>query len=365
MTLEEYIKNIELLNYYTQKYDEGNPEIDDEAWDDLYFDCKIYEEETGYIDPKSPTNSIQYDVVTSLKKVTHNHPMLSLSKTKDINVLKAWLGNMYTIVMLKMDGLTCSLKYENGKLVSAETRGNGTVGEDIFHNAMVISSIPKTIPCKDTIVIDGEIICTYDNFEEFSSVSGYKNPRNFAAGSIRLKDPNECKTRKLTFVAWDLITGEDDLSDKLTKLINLGFETVPFEITEIGHLEEQQERMKQKAATNKYPIDGLVYKINNYKAYMAMGVNDHDYAGGKAFKFYDELYETTLTGITWSVGKTGIITPVATFEPVDIDGSTVQNACLHNISIMQSILGDNPHVGQKIWVFKANQIIPQVKRAEK
>lgn len=362
MTREEYNENIERLNYYTKKYDEGNPEISDEQWDALYFDCCAYEEATGYVNPKSPSATIQFDVQNTLKKVTHNHLMLSLDKTKDPAVLKKWLKEK-SITMLKMDGLTCSLKYENGKLVSAETRGNGTVGEDITENAKRLPSIPKTINTTETIVIDGEVICKYDDFEEFSSM--FKNPRNFASGSIRLDNPDECERRRLTFVAWDMITGTEDLDVKLQKLADLKFITVDWEYTNTENLEAQQERMRQKAAAKKYPIDGLVYKINDYNSYMAKGHDDHSFRGGFAFKFYDELFETELTGITWSVGRSGVITPVATFKAVTIDGTTVQNASLHNISIMKEILGEEPFIGQKVWVFKANMIIPQIAKAEK
>ena len=365
MTREEYIANIEKLNYYTKKYDEGNPEISDEAWDDLYFDCKLYEDETGYIDPKSPTSTIQYDATNALKKVTHDHPMLSLSKTKDNTIMTDWCKKRKSkvLVMFKMDGLTCSLRYENGKLVSGQTRGNGRVGEDITENVKRLPSVPKTIPIKETLVIDGEVICRYDDFENFSDM--YKNPRNFASGSIRLDNPDECEKRMLTFVAWDKITGTEDLDVKLKQLEDLNFVVVDWEYVDINDMEEQQERMRRKAAAKKYPIDGLVYKINNYEEYMAEGVNEHDFAGGKAFKFYDELFETELTGITWSVGKTGTITPVATFKPVEIDGTTVRNASMHNLTIMNELLGDTPHIGQKIWVFKANQIIPQIAKAKK
>lgn len=361
-TREQYENAIAKLNYYTKKYDEGNPEISDEEWDNLYFDCCVYEAETGYIDPKSPSSTIQFDIQTALKKVTHNHPMLSLSKTNKVSVLKDWLKEK-TLVMHKMDGLTCSLKYEDGELVSAETRGNGEIGEDITQNAMVIPSIPKKLPTKENIVVDGEIICKYDDFEEFSDT--YKNPRNFASGSIRLLDTNEVAKRKLTFVAWDLITGEDDLNVKLDTLKKLGFVTVEYEFTDLDKLEEQQARMQAKATKLNYPIDGLVYKIIDYKSYMAKGYDDHDFAGGKAFKFYDKLYETTLLDIEWSVGVTGRITPIAIFAPVDIEGSTVQKASMHNLTIMKDLLGENPHVGQKLWVYKANMIIPQIKRAEK
>ena len=200
MKKDEYIKNIKLLNYYTKKYDEDNPEISDEDWDEMYFNVKLYEEETGDISPNSPTNKVNYDVVNSLKKITHSHPMLSLDKTKDTNLMKRWvMTNGKCVVMAKMDGLTCSVTYKNGKLVSAETRGNGVIGEDITHNAMVLPSIPKSIDTdEETVIIDGEVICKYDDFEEFSDI--YKNPRNFASGSIRLMDANECAKRKLTFV---------------------------------------------------------------------------------------------------------------------------------------------------------------------
>lgn len=362
MTKEEYSKKIELLNYYTKKYDEGTPEISDKAWDALYFECQEFEEETGYTDPKSPIKTIQYDVDNGLKKVTHSHPMLSLDKTKDINVLRKWL-NIETVVMLKMDGLTCSLTYENGKLVLAETRGNGVEGSDITANAMRLPSIPKTIPTKETMIIDGEVICKYDDFEEFSDL--YANPRNFASGSINLNDPNECEKRKLTFVAWDLISSENNLDVKLNTLKQLGFIVVDYAITDVNNLVTQQDTMKQTAVTKKYPIDGLVYKINDYKAYMAKGRDNHSFLGGFAFKFYDQLFETELVDILWSVGKTGAITPVAIFNPVKIDGTTVQKASMHNLSIMKNILGEKPYVGQKLWVFKANMIIPQVAKAEK
>ena len=362
MTREEYTQNIEKLNYYTKKYDEGNPEISDAEWDALYFDCCMYEKETGYVDSKSPSATIQYDATNKLKKVTHNHPMLSLDKTKDINVLKKWLKEN-TIVMHKMDGLTCSLKYENGKLVSAETRGNGTIGEDITENAKRLPSIPKTVSTKETLIVDGEVICKYDDFEEFSDI--YKNPRNFASGSIRLDDADECEKRKLTFVAWDKISGDEDLDVKLDTLKSLGFIVVEYEKTDVDNLEEQQNRMKLLASKKFYPTDGLVYKINDYTSYMAKGHNEHGYLGGLAWKYYDSLFETELTGITWSVGRTGAITPVATFKPVVIEGATIQNASMHNISIMKELLGEKPYIGQKIWVFRANMVIPQIAKAEK
>ena len=202
---------IKKLNKATVAYDEGHPIMTDKEWDDLYFELEKMEEETGIIYPDSPTQHIFFSSkVSELKKVKHNHPMLSLNKTKDFEDIKSFVKNHSWIAMAKMDGLTCSLKYSNGILVSAETRGNGIEGEDITHNARVIPSIPKRIPYSkvgDELVVDGEIICTYEDFEQFKGC--YKNPRNFASGSIRLLDPEECKKRKLTFVAWDSFYNND------------------------------------------------------------------------------------------------------------------------------------------------------------
>lgn len=359
MTREEYTKNIEELNRLTKLYDEGTPEVSDEAWDQLYFECQAYEEETGYIDPKSPTSTVQYDVENTLKKVTHSHPMLSLGKTKDINVLRSWLKHK-SIVMAKMDGLTCSLTYKDGKLVAAETRGNGKIGEDILHNAKTIKSIPQTISTKEEVIIDGEVICTFKDFEEFSN--DYKNPRNFASGSIRLIDPNECKKRKLTFVAWDVISSNSNFDEKLKMMEDLGFVVVPYEFVDLDNLEEQQVRMCKKFSELSYPIDGLVYRINDSKIWNDQGKTEHHFNGSFAFKLYDAEYETKLIDIEWSVGKSGVVTPVAIFEPVEIDGATIQRASMHNLAIMKEILG-KPYVGQRISVFRANMVIPQVKRA--
>lgn len=362
MTKAEYTENIEKLNKYTKLYDEGNPAITDEEWDDLYFACKAYEDETGDIDPKSPTNSVQYDVQNGLKKITHTHPMLSLDKTKDVNVLKKWMGTDECIVMAKMDGLTCSLTYEDGKLTRAETRGNGVVGEDILANALTLKSIPKTINRKGTFIVDGEVICKYDDFEEFSD--SFKNPRNFASGSIRLIDSKECARRKLTFVAWDIIDCNDNFTDKLATLNSLGFIVVPYEAVAIDNLEEQQKNLRERCALCNYPIDGLVYRINDQKIWLSKGKTEHHFCGSFAFKMYDEQYETVLLDIEWSVGKTGLVTPVAIFEPVEIDGATITRANMHNISVMCNLLGTKPFVGQKIWVYRANMIIPQIAKSE-
>ena len=357
---------IDNLNNSAKLYEEGHPIISDREWDNMYFDLVALEKESGIVLADSPTSNIIFKEVSALKKVTHNHPMLSLNKTKDIDELKSFIGDKDFIVMPKMDGLTCSLFYQNGKLIRAETRGDGKIGEDITHNALVISSIPKKIPYYDDIIVDGEIICTYENFNKVSSE--YKNPRNYAAGSIRLLDARECSSRNLTFVAWDLISNIENknlLSQKLSFLIELNFTVVPFAIKMPNiSLEENIEFCKDSAKTLSYPIDGVVIKYNNCEYYNSLGATEHHFRGGLAFKFYDEEYESTLINIEWTMGRTGQLTPIAIFEPIDIDGTEVSRASLHNISIMEELWNDVWFNGLTVHVIKSNQIIPQITKVE-
>lgn len=354
---------IDYLNYHTKLYDEGKPDITDAQWDEKYFELQEMERATGIYLPNSPTQKIDYQVVNELKKVKHNHPMLSLAKTKSIDEMNTFIGNKEFIIMLKMDGLTCSLCYKNGRLVSAETRGNGIEGEDILHNALVVKNIPKRLPQDIDLTIDGEIICTYDDFNKFSNE--YANPRNFAAGSIRLLSAKESATRNLRFVAWDIIEENYEiekyskLNKKLDFALSLGFEIVPFTIIETSFNETIIEEFKEIAKKNNYPIDGLVVKYNKMEEFHACGRTDHHFKGGMAFKFKDEEYETWLNNIEWTMGRTGILTPVAIFNPVDTGDSVIERASLHNISIMKQILG-TPYQGQTITVCKMNDIIPQV-----
>ena len=300
--------------------------------------------------------------------------MLSLDKTKSINDIINFVGDKNYLIMCKMDGLTCSLTYENGNLVSAETRGNGIVGENILHNALHLHSVPKTIPYKEKLIIDGEIICTYNNFKLFKDI--YKNPRNFAAGSIRLLDSKECAARNLTFVAWDVITSmySDDgieyrLDQKLHTIDNMGFIIVPF-ISHSGKFSSEKtietfiEDIRLIASNNGYPIDGAVFKFDDCEYGRSLGETGHHFKNAIAYKFYDEVYLSHLLDIEWTMGRTGVLTPVAVFEPIDMDGSTVERASLHNVSVMNELLG-RPYYGQKVWVSKRNMIIPQIENAEK
>lgn len=361
MELSKIKELVEKLNYYTKLYDEGRPEISDKEWDDMYFELQKIERESGIYLEDSPTQRVNFQVVNKLNKIEHNHPMLSLDKTKNINEIQKFIYYNDYIAMAKMDGLTCSLKYVNGKLVSAETRGNGFIGEDILHNALQVKNIPKRIDFKDELIVDGEIICTYENFKEFESE--YKNPRNFASGSIRLLDSKESSMRRLSFIAWDCISGLEEvekLSTKLLKLNILGFTVVPFMAGEYS-IDDTISTIQSIAQEAGYPIDGIVYKYDIISEYEAAGKTDHHFKGGLAYKFYDEEYETILRDVEWTMGRTGVLTPVALLEPINIDGSEVSRASLHNISIMDE-LGIR-YQDTKVMVYKANMIIPQISKA--
>ena len=355
---------IQKLNNATEAYDRGEPYMSDREWDDLYFQLEKMEDEAGFTLPNSPTQKVIFEKVSELKKVEHNHLMLSLAKTKSVEEVESFLGDKPFIAMPKMDGLTCSLRYVGGRLVSAETRGNGQVGEDILHNILTLKSVPKTIPEEEELIVDGEIICKYNDFEDFKD--DYKNPRNFAAGSIRLLDASECAKRKLTFVAWDVIKGIDwrvgFLTNKLNQLDRYGFETV-FWVYENPKYAIND--IKDMAEEYHYPIDGVVFKFNDIEYGKTLGSTEHHFKNAIAYKFYDETYETYLKDIEWSMGRTGILTPIAIFDPVDIDGSTVERASLHNLAIMEQTLhSSRGWQGQRIEVYKANQIIPQIYDAE-
>lgn len=374
MNMRSYI---DLLNYHTKLYNEGHPEISDELWDKMYYELQAMEAKSGIYYPDSPTQTIKYEVVSELKKVEHNHLMLSLDKSKDPEVIKKFLGKQEFVGMFKLDGLTLSLTYQDGELTGAETRGDGHIGEDVLHNARVIKSIPKHIPqTSGRVVVDGEIICLKEDFEPFSAE--YKNPRNFAAGSVRLLSATECEKRNLTFVAWDLIecpNMEDFLpeegnlkihfSDKLYILDIFGFKVTPYfcstidnfvnVINGLASFQKQQERLKET-----YPIDGYVFKFNDIEYGESLGRTDHHFKNAIALKFHDEGYPTRLKYITWGMGRSGVLTPIAVFQPIDIEGSMVERASLHNYSVMKETLGEYTYVGEPLKVIKSNMIIPQI-----
>ena len=370
----------QLNEYRNAYYNENKSLVSDEEYDSLFDTLKKMEEESGVIFANSPTQNVGYEVRSELKKVKHNHPMLSLGKTKSENEIVDFFSkdgvDREVVGMLKMDGLTCSLKYENGELVSAETRGNGEIGEDILHNALVVYNIPKTIKTEETLVVDGEIIITQEDFEILKKENPeFKNSRNVASGSIRQLDSRIASKRRLSFVAWKMVSfGKKEPSENVfeNKLLTnnfannlftldcLGFTVTPYIVfyNNKSYLSSAIKKLKKIADDNGYPIDGLVFGFNDIAYGESLGMTSHHPNNQIAFKFYDEEVTTTLEDIEINMGKTGVLTPVAIFSPVEIDGTTVTRASLHNISMVEDL---DLCIGDEITVYKANQIIPQIK----
>lgn len=363
--MQEYNDLIETLNKATKAYDEGKPIMSDSDWDRLYWKAVEWEKNhTPHID--SPTQKVNYRVVNELVKVKHTSPMLSLDKTKSLEELNNFRQGNNSFISLKLDGLTCRLTYVGGRLVQAETRGNGEIGEDITHNAMAIKGIPKSLKLPVNLTLDGEVICTDADFIPFKEE--YKNSRNFAAGSVRLLDANECFNRNLTFVVWEIVNGmeEDNFTlhtEKLTNLLDYGnFITVPFYTCTQEITQDQIDFMKHTAHGAGYPIDGLVLKYDNILFGRSLGATSHHWRNGIAFKFFDESYPSTLRDIEYSMGRTGQLTPVAIFDPIELDGSIVTRASLHNLSIMDALSDGLQCVGDIVYVYKSNEIIPQISK---
>ena len=370
MNKTERIKELtKMLNEYRNAYyNESESIISDYEYDKLYDELEKLENETGLSFANSPTKTVGFQVKSELEKIKHSHPMLSLDKTKSVDDLRKFAGDKDCILSLKMDGLTCLLTYENGVLVQAETRGNGDIGELITHNANVFENIPLTIEYKGHFEIEGEAIITYDDFEKINKVlpedKKYKNPRNLVSGSVRQLDNRIAAQRRIKFVAWKVPTEvcSNSFLNRLKYAKELGFEIVPLftysgKSSDKENLPEMIESLKIKAHDYGYPIDGLVMTYNDIQYGESLGLTGHHPRHSVAYKFYDEEFETILNNIEWTMGKSGCLTPTAVFEPVEIDGTIVERASLHNMSIFKDL--ELSH-GDTITVFKANQIIPQV-----
>ncbi len=370
MNKTERIKELtKMLNEYRNAYyNESESIISDYEYDKLYDELEKLENETGLSFANSPTKTVGFQVKSELEKIKHSHPMLSLDKTKSVDDLRKFAGDKDCILSLKMDGLTCLLTYENGGLVQAETRGNGDIGELITHNANVFENIPLTIEYKGHFEIEGEAIITYDDFEKINKVlpedKKYKNPRNLVSGSVRQLDNRIAAQRHIKFVAWKVPTEvcSNSFLNRLKYAKELGFEIVPLftysgKSSDKENLPEMIESLKIKAHDHGYPIDGLVMTYNDIQYGESLGLTGHHPRHSVAYKFYDEEFETTLNNIEWTMGKSGCLTPTAVFEPVEIDGTIVERASLHNMSIFKDLKLSH---GDTITVFKANQIIPQV-----
>lgn len=364
---------VEQLNYHRNLYyNKSRPEISDFEYDQLFDELHNLEQETGLIMAASPTQTVGYEVKSSLSKVTHNHPMLSLDKTKSVDDVIKFLDGKDGVIMAKMDGLTCSVRYIDGKLVSAETRGNGEIGEDILHCAKTIKNLPLEINCLDEVIVDGEVIITYDDFEKINATlpedERYKHPRNLASGSIRQLDSSIAAQRDMKFIAWKLIKGIDNNSffDRWIFMDSLGFDVVP--LFQLPHqlinekiIEHSIVLMKENAKKEGFPIDGCVFGYDDVAYGESLGATGHHLRSQLAYKFYDELYDTKLQYIDWTMGKTGVLTPTAVFGSIEIDGTEINRASLHNISIIKSLGLTN---GCTVRVYKANQIIPQIDSCE-
>lgn len=364
-------KLVKLLNQYNDSYyNNSTSEIPDYEYDKLFDELKKLEEETNIVMSNSPTQSVGYEVKSELKKVRHNHPMLSLDKTKSTSDIVKFLDGRKGIAMLKMDGLTCSLMYKQS-LVSAETRGNGEIGEDVLHNAKTVENIPIKI-ANEEVIVDGEMIIDYETFEKInlslSEDNKYKNPRNLASGSIRQLDSNITKDRGLRFIAWKCVEGTDTNSfgKRLEFLQSIGFETVPHitihENASEDDIKKSIDSLQFKAQSLGFPIDGIVFSYDDIKYGESLGITSHHVNSQIAFKFYDDIYPTKLLDVEFTMGKTGILTPTAIFEPIEIDGTMVGRASLHNLSIMKEL--GITHKGQTVNVYKANSIIPQINSVE-
>lgn len=345
-------------------YNLNHPIMSDYDYDILYDKLLNMESATGITYPDSPSQKIGYEVKSYLNKVKHNHPMLSLDKTKSVDKLKEFIGNELCLAMLKMDGLTINLHYENGELVSAETRGNGHEGEDVLHNVKTITNIPLSINYVEPLDVDGECIIDIDTFNEINDPlpenEKYKNPRNLASGSVRQLDSRIAAQRKMKFIAWKCVSETDHeyFDEQLIFLQHLGFTIVPFVSPVMSNnIEAMIEHLKKKAEENRYPIDGLVFSYDDIAYGKSLGATNKYPKNQIAFKFYDEEALTKLKYITWGIGRTGVLTPVAVFDPVELEGTTVERASVHNVSILKQL---NLVKGDEITVYKANQIIPQI-----
>lgn len=340
---------------------------------DLEFDCKLkelkrWEDETGIVLSNSPTHNVGAVILDNIKEVTHKTPMLSLEKCHSVEEIEKFANDHDLVASVKLDGLTVRLTYKDGDLVLAESRGNGIVGSDVTEHVKQFTNVPLHINKEGTYVIDGEALIRLDDFAEINKNEKYKNSRNLAAGTLSSLDTSVVKDRKLSWYAWEVVEGDSDNSfyKRLLNAQNLGFDVVPcynITINEFNQLQIHIDNFINIAEKENLPQDGVVFKFDDVIYGKSLGNTSHHFRNGIAYKIFNDSVETTLRDVEWSCGKTGILTPVAIFDTVDIEGSEVSRASLHNISVMSEILGRS-WKGQRIGVYKANMIIPAVRWAE-
>ena len=348
-------------------YQESREIMSNFEYDRLYDELAELEKETGIVFAGSPTQNVGYEVMSSLPKERHEKPMLSLNKTKSVEELQEWLGDQNGLLSWKMDGLTIVLTYEGGELKKAVTRGNGEIGEVITANARTFVNVPMTIPYEGQLVIRGEAVIRYSDFlkinEEIEDADArYKNPRNLCSGSVRQLNSQITAQRNVRFFAFSLVMADDiDFENSREKqflwLQSQGFDTVEYRRVTADTLEEAVAGFAGQVEKNDVPSDGLVLLFDDIAYGQSLGRTAKFPKDSIAFKWADEIQETTLSYIEWSASRTGLINPVAVFEPVELEGTTVTRASVHNLSIMEALeLGE----GDRITVYKANMIIPQI-----
>lgn len=347
-------------------YTDGAEIITNYEYDAMYDELLALEDETGYIRDDSPSVNVGYETAAGLPKIVHESKMLSLNKTKDRDELKAWLGDQKGLLSWKLDGLTVGLTYENGRLVQGVTRGNGVEGEVITANVLACRNVPKTIPHKGRTVLRGEAVIRYSDFERINEAiedadAKYKNPRNLCSGSIRQLDPKITAERNVSFYAFALIRAEGaDLRsrrDQMEWMKQQGFDEVDYVMVDAESLSGAIDRYEKAIPDFDIPSDGLVLTLDDLEYSATLGETAKYPKDSIAFKWRDQQAETVLREIEWSPSRTGLLNPVAIFDPVELEGTTVSRASVHNINIMEDLeLG----IGDTVQVYKANMIIPQL-----
>ena len=366
--LQQMKELVKILNKAAKAYYQEDREImDNREYDSLYDQLEKLEKETGITLADSPTVNVGYEAVDFLPKETHESPMLSLDKTKDRETLREFIGNHKTLLSWKMDGLTIVLTYENGELQKAVTRGNGTVGEVITNNARVFRNIPLKISYQGRLILRGEAVITYPDFERINNSiedadARYKNPRNLCSGSVRQLNNQITAERNVRFYAFSLVSASNvDMHNsreyQMEWLKDQGFEVVEYRIVTADTLDEAMDYFADAVEENIFPSDGLVALYDDIAYGESLGSTTKFPRNAFAFKWADEIRETTLRSIEWSPSRTGLINPIAVFDPVELEGTTVSRASVHNVSILKELeLG----IGDTLQVYKANMIIPQI-----
>lgn len=366
--LDKMRELVDVLNDASKAYYQESREImTNQQYDALYDQLEALEKATGVVMANSPTINVGYEVLSDLIKEAHPERMLSLDKTKDPEQLVSWLGNQKGILSWKLDGLTIVLTYRDGKLYKAVTRGNGQVGEVVTNNAKTFINLPLNIDFKGELILRGEAVISYDDFEKINESiadesSKYKNPRNLCSGSVRQLNNQITAQRRVRFFAFNLVSASGQefqlRSQQFNWLKERGFQVVDYKLVEADTIKSKIEEFEKSIEKNPIPSDGLVLTYDDIKYGKSLGTTSKFPRDSIAFKWKDEVRETVLREIEWSASRTGLINPIAIFDPVELEGTTVSRASVHNVSVMRELkLG----IGDRINVYKANMIIPQIR----